>query len=79
MRLTGILILIIGFTIGAFTLFQGLISSTPATPAEVSQVGPTVFPIAQFLFAVLAMVVGVALVAFGGSGVIKTKNPAVRN
>lgn len=79
MRLTGIVILVIGFTIGVFTLFQGLVATTPPTPTEAAQVGATAFPTMQFLFSVVAMLIGVLLVTFGGSGVIKTKDPAVRN
>ena len=79
MRLSGMILVIIGIVGGALALFQSLLATTPQAPGATSETASAAFPAAQLYFAVAALVVGVLLVVFGGSGVIKSKNPAVRN
>lgn len=76
MRLIGTILLVLGLVSGVFTLVQAL--TAPVT-TEASVNSARVFPTAQLLFSIVALVIGVALLNFGGSGVIKTRDPAVRN
>lgn len=77
MKLSGIVLLVIGVGGGALALFQSLLATTP--PHGDPTVAATAFPAAQLYFSAAAFMVGGLLVVFGGSGVIKSKDPAVRN
>ena len=79
MKLTGMILVIIGIVGGALALFQSLLATTPQSPEGASEAAAPAFPAAQLFFSVAALVIGALLVVFGGSGVIKTKNPVVRN
>lgn len=79
MKLTGMILVIIGIVGGALALFQSLLATTPIPPPDAPEVAATAFPNAQLVFSVATLVIGGLLVAFGGSGVIKSRDPAVRN
>ena len=79
MRLTGMILVIIGIVGGALALFQSLLATTPQAPGSTSDTAAAAFPAAQLGFAAAALVVGALLAAFGGSGVIESKDPAIRN
>jgi hypothetical protein len=76
MRLTGLGLLIVGLVSAAFTLVQAMTAPVTSEPAVNTA---RVFPTVQLLLSIVAAVAGVLLLNFGGSGVIKTRDPAVRN
>lgn len=83
MKYTGWAVLIVGILIGLFGLFG--LSPTQAsgsdTAAEATTPTGQPFPMGMVLlaFSGLAVAAGLGMLLFGGSGVIKTRNPAVRN
>lgn len=75
MKLTGTIILCIGLVMGLFTAVQYLtVAASPVPPTN-----GVPLPMLQFLFAGVAIVMGALLMVYGGSGIIRTRNPAVRN
>jgi hypothetical protein len=82
MKYTGWAVLIIGVLIGVyglFTMFPTDPTLSPPAQADTPQSLP--LPLGGILlgFAALAVGVGVTLLLYGRNGVIKTRNPAVRN
>jgi amino acid transporter len=81
MKYTGWAVIVIGLLIGLFGLFAFPGEPAAATPGE-DATTPTgqPFPMGPVLlgFAAVAMAAGIGMLVFGGSGVIKTKNLAVR-
>lgn len=75
MKLTGTIILCIGLVMGLFTAVQYL--TAPVTPTPPTNGIP--LPMLQFLFAGVAVATGALLLVYGGSGIIRTRNPAIRN
>ncbi|MEO2092104.1 MAG: hypothetical protein ABGY75_21835 [Gemmataceae bacterium] len=80
MRFTGWAVLLIGVVIGAYCLF-----AMSAPPRDVSEPAGTpqtgwAYPLPAILgpFALVAVVGGLVMILRGG-GVIRTRNPAVRN
>ncbi len=76
MKLTGIIILMIGVVMGVFTLGQYLLASGSQSPEAPNAAA---LPMMQFLFAGIAAVTGGLLMVYGGSGLIRSRNPAIRN
>jgi hypothetical protein len=78
-KYTGWAVLIIGVLIGAFGLFS-MAPTAPTPPADSTPAGPPVsLGVVLLGFSAVAVLAGVAILLFGGKGVIKTKNLAVRN
>ena len=80
MKYTGWAVLLIGVLIAAYGLFT-LTATDPTPVAAAGEPGAKPFPIGYVLlpFAGLAVSVGLWMILSRGSGVIKTKNLAVRN
>jgi hypothetical protein len=83
MKYTGWAVLVVGLLIGLFGLFAFTPAETPVNTPGAEATTPTgqPFPMGPVLlgFSALAMAAGLGMLLFGGSGVIKTRNPAVRN
>lgn len=78
MKYTGIAVFVIGFGILAFCLFGAVTSSQP--PEQAADVGRTKWDLTfGIIMGVVALIVGGCMYAFGGRGIIQTRNPAVRN
>lgn len=81
MKVTGWAVLLIGVLIGVYCLFS--ISPSPdaptSPPTDAAETRP--FPVVYILgpFAGIAVVAGILMLVYGGSGVIRTRNLAVRN
>lgn len=82
MKYTGWAVLVVGLLIGLFGLFAFAPGEPAVNTPEVEATTPTgqPFPIGPVLlgFSAVAMAAGLGMLLFGGSGVIKTKNLAVR-
>jgi hypothetical protein len=83
MKYTGWAVLVIGVLIGVYGLFT-MFPTDPAQvpPAQTAEAPPPLpVPLGGFLlgFAALAVGAGLTMLLYGGRGVIKTRNPAVRN
>jgi hypothetical protein len=78
MKYTGWAMIVIGVLIGVYALL-GVAPSPTGPPADGTV--PPQFPLVGMLgpFAVIAVLGGIAMLMFGGKGVIKTRNPAIRN
>ena len=81
MKLTGIVLLILGTLIAGFAVVSLMPSGDNATVATPSIRTPSAVPSAALLFpfAGVALAAGLVILMFGGKGVIRTRNPAVRN
>lgn len=81
MRITGIVLLLLAALIFAFGIFTLMPSGSAATPGNPPTESGSAVPSAWviFPFGVVALIAGVAVLLFGGRGVIRTRNPAVRN
>ncbi|QEL20846.1 hypothetical protein [Limnoglobus roseus] len=77
MKLTGTILLIVGIVAGLFTAFQYLTGATMTHAPEAPNAAA--IPMMQFLFAGILLVSGALLTVYGGTGIIRTRNPAVRN
>ena len=83
MKVTGLLVLMVGLAAGLFTA----INAMSAKPPDATKVGtaaanpdPAVPPVVIPLVIALAGIgVGTGLLVFGGKGYTKEPNPAVRN
>ena len=83
MKVTGILILVIGIAAGLFTA----VNAMSAKPADATKIGtaaanpdPAVPPVVIPLVISLAAIgIGTGLLIFGGKGYTREPNPAVRN
>lgn len=79
MKYTGWAVLIVGVLIGIFGLFS-MTPTVPTPPADSNPQGPPIsLGVVMLGFSAVAMLAGLAMLLFGGSGVIRTKNLAVRN
>ena len=83
MKYTAWAIIVIGCLMAIYGLFSMVpadaMSQTDGDPA--GNPGSVPIPIANFVipFGVVLTIVGILMLAFGGSGIIKTRNLAVRN
>ena len=78
MRYTGIAVALIGVVILAISLIMSLVTSQPAqqSPDVAASTVDLIFPI---VIGVVALVAGGGMYAYGGRGVISSRDPAVRN
>ncbi len=83
MKYTGWAVLVLGVLVGLYGLFIAMPSGGPAAIPVGTEATPAVlpFPLGTALlgFSAVAVAAGIAMLVFGGRGVIKTKNLTVRN
>jgi hypothetical protein len=78
MKVTGYMVMLVGFAMAAYCGIAA-VTESQLPPAEGATPGMGVMVALPAAFAVFAVAVGAGLVAFGGRGVIRSQDPAVRN
>ncbi len=83
MKYTSWAVLVLGVLIGLYGLFIAIPvgDSAAASAGADTTTSATPFPLGTVMlaFSAVAVAAGIAMLVFGGRGVIKTKNLAVRN